>query len=235
MEENVGGLIFMTSARHEPATRQVSAHFARQPIAPDSPAEIAFSAHLAATFSLPERLGIYGQYSTGLTPFDGLMRRTLLRSMVAKLGHGVVVAAGVQWIHPQSFAIGDGVFIGSQAILQGRHDGRCVIGNRVWIGPGAYLDARDLVLEDFVGWGPGAKVLGSEHTGVPADHHIIETDLRIAPVRIGEGADIGTNAVILPGVTVGSGAIIGAGAVVTKDIAARAIVAGVPAVQLRSR
>ena len=48
-------------------------------------------------------------------------------------------------------------------------------------------------------------------------------------------ADIGVNAVILPGVTVGRGAIVGAGAVVTKDVAPFSVVAGVPAVFLRSR
>ena len=45
---------------------------------------------------------------------------------------------------------------------------------------------------------------------------IIQTDLEIKPVRIGAWADIGVNAVILPGVTVGKGAIVGAGAVVTR-------------------
>ena len=47
-------------------------------------------------------------------------------------------------------------------MIQGRYDGKCKIGNHVWIGPHAYFDARDLVLEDYVGWGPGAKVLGSQ-------------------------------------------------------------------------
>ena len=58
---------------------------------------------------------------------------------------------------------------------------------------------------------------------------IIQTDLEIRPVRIEAWADIGTNAVILPGVTVGRGAIVGAGAVVTHDVPPFAIVAGVPA------
>jgi acetyltransferase-like isoleucine patch superfamily enzyme len=64
---------------------------------------------------------------------------------------------------------------------------------------------------------------------------IIQTDLVIKPVRVHDGADIGVNAVLLPGVTVGKGAIVGAGAVVTKDVAPYAIVAGVPAKFLRSR
>ena len=40
---------------------------------------------------------------------------------------------------------------------------------------------------------------------------------------------IGSNAIILPGVTIGKGAIIGAGAVVTKSVPPYAIVCGVPA------
>ena len=51
---------------------------------------------------------------------------------------------------------------------------------------------------------------------MPVDVPIIQTDLEIKPVRIGAWADIGTNAVILPGVTIGKGAIVGAGAVVTQ-------------------
>ena len=54
-------------------------------------------------------------------------------------------------------------------------------------------------------------------------------------MRIGAWADIGVNAVILPGVTVGKGAIVGAGAVVTHDVEPFSIVAGVPARLLRRR
>ena len=85
------------------------------------------------------------------------------------------------------------------------------------------------------GWGPGAKVLGSTHTAVPADVAIIDTELEIKPVRICAWADVGVNAVILPGVTVGKGAMVGAGAVVTEDVPPFAVVAGVPARVLRYR
>lgn len=49
------------------------------------------------------------------------------------------------------------------------------------------------------------------------------------PVRIGNKVWIGSNATILPGVTIGDNAIVGAGAVVTKDVPTNAIVAGNPA------
>ena len=63
-------------------------------------------------------------------------------------------------------------------------------------------------------------------------HPITEQGLTkssVAPIHIGNKVWIATNAIILPGVSIGDGAIIAAGAVVTKDVPARALVAGVPA------
>ena len=180
-------------------------------------------------------LELYGRFAHGESEFDAMMRRATWRALARSFGDGVQIGRGVLCRHPETFEIGSGVFLGDQAILQGRFDGRCVIGDHVWIGPQSYFDARDLVIEEYVGWGPGAKVLGSTHTGVPADVPIIQTDLTIKPVRIGAWADIGVNAVILPGVTIGKGAIVGAGAVVTADVEPFTIVAGVPARFLRRR
>ena len=138
-----------------------------------------------------------------------MMRRVCLRALVKMLGAGANIRKNVSVIHPETFEIGAGVFVGEQTMIQGRFDGRCVIGDGVRIGPQNYFDARDLVIEDLVGWGPGAKVLGSEHTGSPAGVPLIQSDLKIAPVRICAGADIGVNSLV-PGVTVGGEAIVGA-------------------------
>jgi acetyltransferase-like isoleucine patch superfamily enzyme len=64
---------------------------------------------------------------------------------------------------------------------------------------------------------------------------LIQTDLEMKPVRVEPWADVGTNSVLLPGVTVGKGSIVGAGSVVTADVQPFAVVAGVPARFLRWR
>jgi acetyltransferase-like isoleucine patch superfamily enzyme len=188
-----------------------------------------FAAELRERHDREELLGLYGRFAYGYSDFDGLMRRVLMQALARTCGENLRLETGVGFKHPETFEIGKSVFIGSQAYIQGRFDGSCRIGDCVWIGPQSYFDARDLVLESHVGWGPGAKVLGSAHTGNPVDVPIIQTDLEIKPVRIKEWADVGTNAVVLPGVTVGKGAIVGASAVVTRDVPDFAKVAGVPA------
>ncbi len=197
--------------------------------------EAGFDAFLMEAYSRKGLVELYGRFCVGDGATDALIRRAILRALARQSGAGLQVGSGVMFRHPETFSIGDGVFIGAQAYIQGRFDGSCVIGDHVWIGPQAFLDARDLFLGDYVGWGPGARVLGSTHTGVPSDVPIVQTDLDIKPVRVEAWADIGTGAVILPGVTIGKGAIVGAGAVVTSDVPAFAIVAGAPARLLRWR
>lgn len=53
-------------------------------------------------------------------------------------------------------------------------------------------------------------------------------------IHIGKNVWIGANVTITPGVTIGDGAIIAAGAVVTKDVAPRTVVGGVPAKYIKS-
>jgi acetyltransferase-like isoleucine patch superfamily enzyme len=209
--------------------RTVAAVHGRKEVEADSPHVSALAGELREQYASEGLIELYSRFAQGGGYFDDLMRRVLWIALARLCGAGLRVEPGVGFKHPETFEIGDGVFIGSQAFLQGRFDGRFRIGDHVWIGPQSYFDARDLVLEDYVGWGPGARVLGSAHTGVPVDRPIIETDLVIEPVRVQQWADIGTGAVLLPGVTVGAGAIVGAGAVVNRDVPPFAKVAGVPA------
>jgi acetyltransferase-like isoleucine patch superfamily enzyme len=67
------------------------------------------------------------------------------------------------------------------------------------------------------------------------DEPVLLSKVKYEPVKIGDGADIGVGAVILPGVEVGEGAIIGAGSVVTKNVPPYVISVGNPARILRER
>lgn len=198
--------------------------------AADDPAFYApMAAWMRGQFRTDGLVDLYTRYMHGDDPMNAAMRAVVWHAAARRVGRGLQLGTGVGFKHLETFVIGEGVFIGAQSYIQGRFDGTLEIGNHVWIGPQSYFDARNLIIEDYVGWGPGARVLGSAHTGIPADIPIIKTDLDIRPVRIEAWADIGTSAVILPGVTVGRGSIVGAGAVVTRDVPPFSVVAGVPA------
>lgn len=210
-------------------SRRVAAVSGRAAVADDPRYEHDFALDLRQRCSAVEIAALFRRFSHEDGYVDQFIRRACLRALARRCGEGLRVGSGVSIRHAETFEIGDGVTIGEASMVHGRFDGRCVIAHKAWIGPQSFLDARDLVLGEYVGWGPGAKVLGSEHTGLPIDVPIVTTDLVISPVRVEAWADIGVNAVLLPGVTVGRGAVVGAGAVVTRDVPPLAKVAGAPA------
>lgn len=60
-----------------------------------------------------------------------------------------------------------------------------------------------------------------------------ESDWKVEPTLVKQGASIGSGATILANVVIGERAIVGAGSVVTKNVPADAVVAGNPARILR--
>lgn len=80
-------------------------------------------------------------------------------------------------------------------------------------------------------------VIASHVLLITADHDVQSPDFdgRLAPIRIGDRAWLGSRSVVLKGVTIGEGAVVSAGSVVHRDVAAWSIVSGVPAVQIGER
>ena len=115
--------------------------------------------------------------------------------------------------------------------------GKITLGDHVHVGPGALFDAAGTI---EIGEGcilaPGVKIFSRSHN---FDQHVqalpFDNVVLVAPVRIGRYVWVGTDAIILPGVTIGDGAVIGAGAVVAKDVPSCGIAVGNPARVVRFR
>ena len=108
-------------------------------------------------------------------------------------------------------------------------------GARLNIGEYAFLSAvGGLEVGDDVMIGHGASVLTADH-GLDARRPMARQDLRVAPVVIEDDVWIGSGARILAGVRIGHGAVVAANAVVVNDVAPYLVVGGVPAKQISTR
>ena len=118
----------------------------------------------------------------------------------------------------------------------------CVIGRGAYIGSGVHLGDNCKVqnyalvyepaqLADGVFIGPGVVLTNDTYPRAVAPDGELKsaTDWDAVGVTIGRGASIGARSVCVAPLAVGAWALIAAGSVVTKDVAAYALVAGVPA------
>ncbi|WP_449394522.1 acyltransferase [Devosia riboflavina] len=105
-----------------------------------------------------------------------------------------------------------------------------VIGERCKVSSHCFI-CEGVVLEDGVFLGHGVMFTNDRYPKALNRDGSLQSasDWTLEPTRVCEGASIGSNATILPGVTIGAFALVGAGSVVTRDVPAGAIVAGVPA------
>jgi acetyltransferase-like isoleucine patch superfamily enzyme len=95
------------------------------------------------------------------------------------------------------------------------------IGSRVLIQTGVYVTGGSLV-EDDVFLGPGVFTTNDNTMGRHPRGEALQGPVFRRACRVGGGA------VLVPGVEVGEEAFIAAGALVTRDVAAREVVMGVP-------
>lgn len=105
-----------------------------------------------------------------------------------------------------------------------------VIGERCKVSSHCFI-CEGVVLEDGVFLGHGVMFTNDRYPRAITSEGKLqsEADWTLEPTRVRQGASIGSNATILPGVTIGEYALVGAGAVVTRDVPDGATVAGVPA------
>ena len=143
---------------------------------------------------------------------------------------------------------GDDVVVQSFTNLYG-----CRIGDETRVGPfveiqrGAVVGARckiqshsficdGVTIEDDVFVGHGVVFINDKFPRATNERGELqsEADWELLPTVVERGATLGSGAIVLAGVRVGERALVGAGAVVTRDVAAGATIAGVPARAVRS-
>jgi len=150
------------------------------------------------------------------------------------INHDVILGKDVNIYHPNlvnlyGCVIGEQTKIGTFVEIQKD----VIVGSRCKISSHSFL-CEGVSLEDEVFIGHGVMFTNDIYPRATNEDGSLKTadDWYTVKTLVKRCASIGSNATILPGVTIGEKAIIGAGAVVTHDVPDYAIVVVVPAREL---
>lgn len=132
--------------------------------------------------------------------------------------------------------IGNNVLLGRFTLVKTRA-GNIIIGDHSHIGPNNHLGtAGELRIGKYCLIGSNCQIGGLQHGHEDTEIPMVKQPLiSRGGVQIEDDVWLGTNVMIMDGVTVGQGAIIGAGSVVTKNIPPFAVAVGTPAKVIKTR
>lgn len=151
-----------------------------------------------------------------------------------------VIQPPVRLLGEEHIAIGNHVFVGAGSWLQvlGQPDrgGSLVIGDGTSLAGDCTLSAaRSVRLGERVLLARRVYISDHMHAYDDTARAVLDQGIeRLMPVEIGDGAWLGENVVVCPGVRIGRGAVIGANAVVLDDVPDHSVAVGAPARVVRS-
>ncbi|OAO24847.1 MULTISPECIES: acyltransferase [Mammaliicoccus] len=146
--------------------------------------------------------------------FFNKLKEIYLKLWGNKVGKDNVFYPGIFIMPPKNMKLGSNIDFAKDVLITTK--GGIEIGDRVLIGY-------------------SSKILTSNHK-IPSNRKRIFTSGHTnSKVIIESDVWIGSNVIILPGVSIGEGSVIAAGSVVTKDVESYSIYAGVPAKKIKDR
>ncbi len=175
-----------------------------------------------------------------LSPKEKLKSPRYDLGQLKAVGEDVFVSANVEIRRPYLVRIGSHIAIDSGFYCTTAVE----MGNYIHIGPYVAVIGGErglLRLGNFNNVAIGSRLICVSDTfsgrglitapGIPPEF----CELKIAPIVLEDFANVGANAVILPGVTLAKGTVIGACSLVTKDTEPWTIYIGNPAKPIKSR
>jgi acetyltransferase-like isoleucine patch superfamily enzyme len=161
-------------------------------------------------------------------------------SLLAKCGSDVFISPRAEIRRPSLCEIGSHVAIDSGVYITTR----IIIGDYVHLSP--YITAiggakSSVIIQDFVTIAAGCRIIagsdrfmGKGFTSVTVPDEFRD-DVDFSTVTFERFSGIGTNAVIMPGVTIREGSVVGACSLVTRDTEPWTVYIGVPARAVKVR
>ena len=150
----------------------------------------------------------------GCTIGSGAVIRPGAIYSTAKVGNNT--RTGHNFLVRENTVVGNGCLIGTNVVI----DNDCEIGDDCSFQTGAYIPTGSKI---------GNRVFLGPNASLTNDKTPLRTEYNLEPILLKDDVTVGSNATLMPGITVGEGAFIAGGAVVTKDVPAWTLAKGSPA------
>lgn len=195
---------------------------------------------------LTDKLIIYK--NTGKKAIRGLVKRLFLKEahgllLVGKhtrITHGRHIRCGKnvkfedyaeihglceELVFGDNVTISRGVMIRPSSYYGGDFGKGLVMGKNSSIGPHGYIGCSGkIVIGENVMFGPKCSLFAENHVFEDSDETIKSQGVAQKGITIEDDCWIGSNCIILDGVTIGKGSVIGAGSLITKDVPPKSVV-----------
>jgi len=168
-------------------------------------------------------------------PSGYAIRRLVYKKKLKSLGKNCILDIGMKIVGSKNVSIREYTWIDSYTSINALF-GPVTIGKRVHIAPFTIIGAgkEGLEIKDYVAIGAGCRIYG--HSEIQKDGKRMSGPMipwrykayHSGPVILEKDSVLGTNSVVLPGVTIGEGAVVCPGSVITKDVPPWVIAAGIP-------
>lgn len=121
--------------------------------------------------------------------------------------------------------IGRGVMIRPSSYYGGDLGAGLIMGKHSSIGPYGYVGCSGkIIIGNNVMFGPKCSLFAENHNFADTETSIKSQGVNQKGITVRDDCWIGSNVIILDGVTIGRGSVIGAGTIVTKDVPAGSVV-----------
>ena len=139
-----------------------------------------------------------------------------------KIGKKVLISKNALFYFPENITLKSYIRIDDYSIISA-HNGKCIIGNFVHIGAFSFVQTSGgCEIKDFSGLSQGTRIytkssnFENELTNSAIPKRFTKSD--VGKVVLGVNSIVGSNSIILPGVTLAEGVAVGANSLVTRNI-----------------
>lgn len=143
--------------------------------------------------------------------YDYLHHGLTYRYFKIKYGERITISKGTLWRSGLKITISE--------------NAKIRIGEKCFFNNYCSINSRNLIeIGNNSIFGEGVKIYDHNHKFNKANFHISDQGFTTAKIKIGNNCWVGSNVIILKGVTIGDNCVIGAGCIVNQDIPSNTIV-----------